>query len=369
MSFAITGVLILIMGSFSTLYIVSMNSDYVLQRIEDTNLERMKNCANLVHQEVETQAYFSATTAVYTATQVLHDQEQIMPLFNESFNKYIENNFPKNENNFVIEVTDYTTGIFFDTMNMYDIIPTNEEEDIDLKGKGKKVESKTISNERAGEYGETSSIVYYILNGDMNYTISDTKSSDYLKKSFHMERKIESAFPFLESKLDILDAGTKGMSSPIPRTVKYILTTISQYKVLQGYGMGELTSATLDLPNKETSQILTKDEVELALNVALLLETARLYRSYDHEVLLAIDDNFQNLDDSDFDKSGSMEELIRTYVWNGTIDAADIIALYLGIEEKTINIKAIIAQALNALIDQFILKYLDYFHLMDILDI
>ncbi|UCE38801.1 MAG: hypothetical protein JSW00_06140, partial [Thermoplasmata archaeon] len=341
----------------------------MLQKIEDTNLERMKNCANLIHQEVETQAYFSATTAVYTATQVLHDQKQIMPLFNESFNKYIENNFPRNENNFVIEVTNHTTGIFFDTMNMYDIIPTNEEEDIDLKGKGKKVESKTVSNERAGEFSETSSLVYYVLNGDMNYTISDTKSSSYLKKSFHMERKIESAYPLLESKLDILDAGTKGMSSPIPRTVKYILTTISQYKVLQGYGMGELTSATLDLPNKETSQILTKDEVELALNVALLLETARLYRTYDPEVLLAIDDNFQNIEDSDFDKSGSMEELVRTYVWNGTIDAADIIALYLGIEEKTINIKAIIAQALNALIDQFILKYLDYFHLMDILDI
>jgi hypothetical protein len=369
MSFAIMGILILILGSASTVYLVSVNRDHTLSRIEESHFEKMRNAANLVHQEIETQAYFMAMTAVYTATQVLHNQTKIMPLFNESFGDYIEQYFPKTEGNYVIEVEEYTTGIFLDTMNMFDIIPTNEQESVKLKGKDTEYESKTMSNKKAGVFNETSCITYYLLCGEMNYTVNDEDSARFLRKSMSLERKVESAFPLLSGKLDVLETGSSGTQSPIPRTVKYILTTLAQYKVLQGYGMGELSSTTLDLPVKTTSQVVTKSDVELAVNVAIFLETARLYRTYDEDALIAMDDNFENVDDDDFEGQGSIQELVKSYVNNGTIDAADIIALYLGIEDKEINIEAIIAQGLNALVDQFILKYLDYFHLMDLLDI
>jgi hypothetical protein len=297
MSFAIMGVLILILGSASTVYLASVNQDHVRSRIEESHFEKMRNTANLVHQEIETQAYFMAMTAVYTATQVLHNQTQIMPIFNESFGDYIEQYFPKTEGNYVIEIENYTTGIFLDTMNMYDIVPTNEQEDVKLKGKDTEYESKTISNKKAGVFNKTSSITYYLLCGVMNYTVLDEDSARFLRKSMNLERKVESAFPLLSSKLDVLETGSTGTQSPIPRTVKYILTTLAQYKVLQGYGMGMLSSATLDLPVKTTSQIVTKSDAELAVNVAVFLETARLYRTYDEDALNAIDDNFKNEDD------------------------------------------------------------------------
>lgn len=364
------GVLILILGSFSAIYLTSVNKEHVLDRIEESHFERMRNVARLVHEEVETQGYYHALSAVYTATQITHDQKGIMPIFNNTFNEYINESFPRKENNFIIDIENFTAGIFFDAMRTKDIVPTNEQENQTLKGKGKSVESKTASNDKAGEFNETSSIAYYTLSGEMNYTITDTKSARFLKKSMHLERRVESAFPLLENKFNTLDAGSKGTSSPIPRTLKYILTTLAQYRTLQGYGMGQLASVALDLPQKDTSQILTTSDVELALNVALLLETARLYRTFDDDVLRAIDTNFQNLEDEDYDKIGNtgMQKLVREYVNNDTIDPADIIALYLGLEEKSINIEAILAQALNAIADQFILKYLDYFHFMDALD-
>lgn len=369
-SFAIMGVLILIFGSFSAVFLASMNKEHVLDRIEESHFERMRNIASLIHEEVETQAYYCGLSSVYTATQMLHDQKQIMPLFNETFNNYINDSFPRRENNLIIEVENFSAGIFFETLNTYDIIPTNEQENQTLKGKGKGVESKTIKNEKAGEFNETTSITYYTLSGEINYTVIDTSSSRFLRKSMHLERRVESAFPLLEGKLKALDAGSKGTSSPVPRTVKYVLTTLAQYRVLQGYGMGSLPAVALNLPEKGTSQIITTTDVELALNLALLLETARLYRTYDEDALRAIDDNFQDSGHDGRDKIGntSMGELVRTYVNNGTIDATDIIALFLGIENKTINIEAIFAQALNAVADQFILKYLDYFHFMDYLD-
>ena len=286
-SFAVVGVLILILGSFSAVYLTSVNKEHVLDRIEESHFERMRNVARLIHEEVETQGYYHALSAVYTATQIVHDQKGIMPIFNNTFNDYINESFPRKENNFIIDIENFTAGIFFDAMNTKDIVPTNEQENQTLNGKGKSVESKTISNDKAGEFNETSSIAYYTLSGEMNYTITDTKSARFLKKSMHLERRVESAFPLLEGKFNILDAGSKGISSPIPRTVKYILTTLAQYRTLQGYGMGQLASVALDLPQKDTSQILTTSDVELALNVALLLETARLYRTYDDDALRA----------------------------------------------------------------------------------
>ncbi|MEE9150898.1 MAG: lamin tail domain-containing protein [Thermoplasmata archaeon] len=370
-SFAVMGVLMLILGSFSAIYLTTVNTDHVVDRIEESHVERMRNMVSLIHEEVETQAYYRAMSAVYTATQVLHDQKQIMPFFNETFNDLIDESFPRTENQYIIVVESFSAGVFFEVLNTHDIVPTNEQENQSLTGKDEVVESKTMSNDKAGEFNETSGITYYTLSGEMNYTIRDTKSARFLRKSMHLERRVESAYPLLNNKLEVLDAGAKGTSSPIPRTVKYILTTLAQYRVLQGYGLSPTASKALGLPNKSTSQILTSGDVELALNLALLLETARLYRTYDDDALMAMDENFHNQEDEDYDNTGNskMQKLVREYVNNGTVDPADIIALYFGIDSKSINIEAIIAQALNAIADKFILKYLDYFHLMDAMNV
>ena len=52
MSFAVIGVLILILGSFSALYLASVNRDHVLDSIEESHLDRMRNVARLTHEEV-----------------------------------------------------------------------------------------------------------------------------------------------------------------------------------------------------------------------------------------------------------------------------------------------------------------------------
>ncbi len=369
-SFALMGVLMLVLGSFSAIYISSVNKDHVNDMIEESHYDKMKNTAALIHEEVESRAYYHGLSAVYTSTQVLYDQKNIQPIFNRTFGEYINESFPKSENNMEITVENYTVGIFFDSKNTLDVVPTNEQEETKLKGKGKEVKSKTMKNDKAGEFSETSCIAYYTVCGELNYTVRDESSGRFLKKSMSLERRLDSAYPLLDSKLKVLDAGAGGMVTPIPRTVKYILTTLAQFRVLQGYGMGKLAAASLELPDKKTSQIVTKSDAELALNLAVLLETARLYRTYDDEALGAMDSDFQNNEDPDYTPTNNprMQELVQDYVTNGTIDAADIIAIFLGVEKKGLNVEAIIAQAINAIADQFILKYLDYFGLADIAD-
>ena len=352
------------------MYLASINKDRTIDDIEESHYSRMRNAAALVHEEVSTQAYFQGMAAVYTATQVLENETQVVPLFNESFENYVAESFPREENGLTIAVDSHFAGLFYSSMHTNEIVTTHEEEDITLKGKDTEVKSQTIKNDKAGEFNKTSSLSYYMICGHINYTIRDGNSARFLKKNMLMERRIESAFPLLDGKLEALKTGSQGTASPLSRTVKYILTTLAQFRVLSGYGMGTLPSVALNLPDKKTNQILTQCDIELALNLALLLETARHYRTYDMHALQAIDDNFENTDDEDYDKVNDrgMEELVKNYVTNGTVDPADLITLYLGVENRKLNLEAIFAQALNAVADQFILKYMDYFHLMDIYD-
>jgi hypothetical protein len=370
-SFAVVGVLILIIGSFSAAYLASVNMEHTNSQIEESHLRKMRNVASLIHEEIKTQAYYKAQGAIYTANQVLYDQSKIMPLFNETFADYVTQNFPRKEGNLEIKIGNYTTGIFFDTLKTIDIVPSNKPQDIVLKGKGKEVKSKTVESESAGIENETSMISYYSLSGQINYTIYDTKSSRFLKKEMHFEKRMESIYPLLHSKLTVFDASANSVMAPIPRTIKYILTTLAQYRVLMGYGMEKLSGAVLDIPQKDSQSILTKHDIELALNLAVLLETARLFRTYDKEALSEIDENVRSWNDEEYSlvKRNDMEDLVKNYINNKTIDAADIIALYIGLDIREIEIEAIFAQALFAMADQFMLKYLDYFHLMDALDV
>lgn len=368
-SFAVVGVLILIIGSFSAAYLASVNMDSTNTQIEESHLRKMRSLASLVHQEITTQAYYKAQGAIYTANQVYYDQSKIMPLFNETFEDYVTLNFPRKEGNLEITIENYTAGIFFDTLKTIDIVPSNKPQDIVLKGKGKEVKSKTVDCESAGVENETSHIAYYSLSGQINYTIYDTKSSRFLKKEMQFEKRMESIYPLLHSKLTVFEASANSVMSPIPRTIKYILTTLSQYRVLMGYGMEKLSGAVLDVPQKDSYSILTKHDIELALNLAVLLETARLFRTYDKEALGEIDENVQSWNDEEYNvDSNGLEDLVQNYVNNKTIDAADIIALYIGLDAREIEIEAIFAQALFAMADQFMLKYMDYFHMMDALD-
>jgi hypothetical protein len=109
-SFAVVGVLILIIGSFSAAYLASVNMDSTNTQIEESHLRKMRTLASLIHEEITTQAYYKAQGAIYTANQVLYDQSKIMPLFNETFGEYITHNFPKKEGNLEIEIENYTAG-------------------------------------------------------------------------------------------------------------------------------------------------------------------------------------------------------------------------------------------------------------------
>ncbi len=342
----------------------------MLSQLQDKEFARVEDTSKKLHEEVESEALLMGYNAVYLGTQVHKNSSLIMPFFNDSFGQYIAENFPRRSNDVIIEVDDFDVGIYLKDKTCHEIMPDNSKHQVNLTRGDDKHRTDTLSTHRAGQYEETSSIVYYKLTGVINYTIRDSKSSICLKKSMSFGNEIRSCFPLLESKFKVLEANSDGSSSNIGRAVKYILTTLAQLRMLQGYGMGDIEDVDLDLPNKGTSSILTQADVELAVNLAVILETARLYRTYDRDAVEEIDTQFGRGEESgnDGEQEELMSALLDEYAHNGTIDPADIVALYLGIENQELNLEIIIAQGLNAVVDQFVLKYMDYFGLVDIMD-
>ncbi len=45
------GVLLLTQGSFSVVYLATVNRNHVLDRIEESHIERMRNVARFVHED------------------------------------------------------------------------------------------------------------------------------------------------------------------------------------------------------------------------------------------------------------------------------------------------------------------------------
>jgi citrate lyase gamma subunit len=92
------------------------------------------------------------------------------------------------------------------------------------------------------------------------------------------------------------------------------------------------------------------------MNLGVVLEIARRLRAADPGSLAALGGD------------GALGALVQEYAWNGTLDPTDLVVLYQGLDTRRVPIDIILAQGFNAVIDQFILKVLDYLGIMDAAD-
>ncbi|MEE9116108.1 MAG: hypothetical protein V3U09_04345, partial [Thermoplasmata archaeon] len=216
------------------------------------------------------------------------------------------------------------------------------------------VPADLVSTNLPQAYGPTNATSSYLAIGYINLTISSKNPNLESNRTLWLEREIEIPLPFLFSKMNTFQSNSVGSFSEISRLTKYILTTLAQFKVFQGYGMdaksipSELVQE-LRVKRYGATDVLTVEDVELAVNLAVLLESAKTFRTWDPQA------------------AGDLHEVLLRYSSGGTIDAADLIFIYLN-DDDGLNLELILAQAIYGVLDQFILKYLDYTGLMPLAD-
>jgi hypothetical protein len=182
---------------------------------------------------------------------------------------------------------------------------------------------------------------------------SKDENANSLDRVVTFEESITLPHLFIEYKLAQFQAQSQSAYSDLARMTRYMLTTLARMRAYNKIEYG---------PGHSHKNIINEGDVELALNIALILEEALLFRAYDRSSVLNIDRNYYQVDPVENDNPtgkrqwGSAEisnhydyttrreflndkesrlfsVLVDKYVRSGYIDPADLIGLYLVLDQ------------------------------------
>ncbi len=356
--FAYVSVLILVSASFSLVYLSKLNIEESQRQLQRPRMEGMVKTLYETHQELESIVFFKGLRAVEIATKDYRNKSRINEVFSRDIQDYFEREFPKETEGGLVRVENHSLEVVLLCMSTRDFMPSVNKTLISYPGVA--APSAGIDLNFTYDYNETSVYPYYAVVGYVNYTIENGGAS--IDRVFSCNRYMKSLYAFLESRFSRFQGDMHGTSSEIARIIRYILTNLAQYRVMQGMGFGQ----------NNYTEILTARDVELATNLALILEEARFLRAVDPAML----SSFQENSYQDFDQprellysqpngnvpagERTIEKLLNRYATTGCIDPADIFALYTCLDAEPLNISAVVAQPIYVLMDQMVLKYLDY---------
>ncbi len=224
-------------------------------------------------------------------------------------------------------------------------------------------EPNKLETNVVGRYYDTSVPFSYLLNGDLqlfaknmkNDNSGDDKNSRASEQRvLAFEEILQVPHMFMEYKLQQFQNQAQTSYSDLGRMTKYMLTTLARMRVFNKgiFGTGQ-----------SHKNIINEGDVELALNLAILLEEALLFGVYDSSAANAIDNfyfyaneaalrddptgkrQWGNAEMSNYydytsrrayinnDEDRLLSTLLNKYVNSGYIDPADLFALYIVLDK------------------------------------
>ncbi len=355
-SFAIVSIVLLLLANLSVVYLLSIEREEAEIAIQVQELEAMAELSHLVNKEVEVAAHYIAMAAIQNATQGLHDQTKINDIFSVMFSEFIYELFPYEIRDFNVNVTAINVHIITETKVVEDSAVTS------IGGQGNETQEYVDALEIGipGETERVGRVVNYRLVGHVNYTL--IKGDTELSTREELDGELDLPFPFIDQQARRFTLIGQGPMSEIAQILRYILTMVAQQRVIIGFAGGDYGVST-----KTTFDVLTGQDIEIAINLVLILEQVKHFRSYDVESVHQFDSVYyprvaseKCLHNKSMPECTTLDRLLASYAMEGTIDPADIFALFTAIDRDSLRIRVLLAQALYALTDQFLLKYMDY---------
>ncbi len=339
-SFALLGVLIILLSIIATAHISHLERLNYEESLRNDLLTKMDNRGEEYLDSIENKLHILGVQSAFDGK-----RERPAELFGNLSKEYL-NNMMGDEN----RDGDLTVSLLYHNVTfgkrlaeVDDILP---------------VDTEDLREDHPGEEIKSNRSFNYEIKGTLEVLVKEVSSGTELTKGRELVTAVDIPYPFIKEKSSSFQTAAAGAQGHVGRMVEYMLTTVAQYRTLTGDG--------------NTSNILNEEDVELAVNLALILEIAYQFRYYDRNATRALSENVT---------CGRVDllEILDTYSKSGRVDPGDIIAIYHGYtyddlivtEDEVIplNISTIISQALYALVDQFVFNYLDNFGMLDILDI
>ena len=200
------------------------------------------------------------------------------------------------------------------------------EEDIDMDIQSTKVSSN-------GAIGERSVASYLRATGTVKATF--TGSAGIATETIMINADGTSGLPFIVDCATRFELSSVGDASLLTQLVSYQLASLAQYRIVNGYGLKTVAGGT------GTRDIITKADVEDAFRNALSAVETICFRN---------------------NSTGD-----RSLIYGSSIDLSERIILKDGFYE--IDVGSIISQALLSIIDEVVVRWIDYFGADKILEV
>ncbi len=384
--FAVLAVMILLLSSYSVAYLGAITRQETVNRLLRSDLLVLDEIVAQLQNELRSGMYLIGVKTIQDVLEESNspsamteqpDYKMVNRTLQSLLNDYLSKQFPSETNGYRIDEVGHQVNIFPKVERTVDLVARGVSSSSDNDSYDFNNHSR-IDTKQSWIYGPTNTTHSYLIAGYLNVSVRHENSGLNHNRTFWLEREIDVPLPFMLRKMESFQSNSVGSTSEIARLTKYILTTIAQFKAFQGYGMKmtsipSMLSEELQVSGGGPTDVLTIKDVELAVNLAILLEYAKTFRSWDPEAVDAIH-NHATLAAQSSGQYSPVETLafvLSKYSTESTIDAADLVCLYLGFGKnggQGVNLEAILAQATYGVLDQFVLKYLDYSGMMPFVD-
>ena len=350
-SFSVIATVLLLSTVVAGAYLAKREIDDLSAARRDRLLEEMEAAVADIVLELSLCAAARAQRIVSSWDSFPVNNTEVSDRFSESMDEYVRSSFPRQSATFEHRVCNWTGGLFFIEMNTLDLDSSDACSTSSIELEGTQMEYDEIPSAGVEVLSERSVTPYYIAVG--NFTVIVSNGEDSITKTASFDRPVISALPFIESQLRAFESAALGEMSDLGRLVSYMLTTLAQLRVLEGYGSPMYSNGF------ESEDIVTPDDIYKATMIGVLLEQARLFRDIDEEYAAQVAEECEGGD-------LGLKAILGTSARYA--DAGELFLWFLGRTEHELDPAMIVAHAVNGLADQLIVKTLEYSGWLGVLD-
>ncbi|MEM2899818.1 MAG: hypothetical protein QXT63_03430, partial [Thermoplasmata archaeon] len=291
---SLVAVMVMLFSLVSGTYIFSIDMNRIRDADPKLNAE-MDQAAKIAADDIEDQAYYIAQKVIEDAFRnnefspgngLQDDLEMLNPKFQERFNEYLDETFERmdHKRQFRISILDHLVFIVFEEKD------TVEKDTVEFYDQYGEVQAWSLTSPSyvsaehdtmlAGKNSPTEKTVYFRVVGKVRIELRHLQTGITFEKEQVFDRNSYIPLPLLKTSFDGFQAAFNSTFGEGVRIVRYILTMITYYRILMGYCAGKYTTNNNGF--KPLSDVLTEEDVKLALYLAVLLEEARRLRDYDY---------------------------------------------------------------------------------------
>ena len=317
--FAIIFVLMLMLAGIYASILGYHNINSVQKFYEEAD-DHLRN----IHDMVREKAYHTVMEVIHNITKKRDPKlYMIQDYVFQNFSRFINDTFPLITQDYNITVGNFSIKVVMDYKKTRDFIKNFRLTWVNF--------DNMLDNRVEGYRNDTMLPVYPYVVGFVNYTYHDKRTGYDIQRMMRFNRIIYSPLPLLKFAFDEFNSSTTNMGD-FGRLMRYILTTVAQYRILLGYAAGAYDGVEIPV-----TEVLTKQDVEKAVNLALMLQSIRFFHTYDQQAASAM----------------GITGILDRYARTGTIDAADIYFLWNSVDSD-VAVGRIIGQAMYSYADRFV---------------